>query len=260
MKRNPIKKLQHRRLIRGVNIKFIMTKFCRSRKTATSNVMMLGSLLLSCLVSLPFAFAFVPELSSTTHHISNRFSTHLSLDPALVAAAAGLAGSAAGWASRTNEVNDLEEQTTSTREQFASLQKSINATKEQYEEKKEKYEMDAEFEGQTETIRKDFEKKLEKTKTELKGNYKKKLTEAKDIFQKENELKLVEQEGKARQGYLAEKMNYEQQFNDKSAEDVVKALDRQSQLVSENQSLKDSLSKVQADLEEIMKIKKGLLG
>ncbi len=186
--------------------------------------------------------------------------TTLNMDPALIAAAAGLAGSAAGWASRSGEVAGLQRQKDETSAELENSYKELNTAKVEYEEKKEKYEkalyeMDTEFEGQTEKIKKDFQKKLESTKVALEKDYKTKLQRVKSKIEEDANIKLVETEGKLKQEFLQQKLAYEAEFNAKSAEDIIKALDKQSGLVSENKDLKDSLDKVQSELKEILKMK-----
>lgn len=119
--------------------------------------------------------------------------------------------------------------------------------------------MDAEFEGQTDDIQKEYERKLENTRVELRQEYTVKLTRVREELQSENEMNLIQQEGKLRQEFLQEKLAYEVEYNNRNAEEIVKALDRQSELVTENQELKTSLENVQKDLKEIMKLKKGLM-
>uniref|UniRef100_A0A7S3Q983 Uncharacterized protein n=1 Tax=Chaetoceros debilis TaxID=122233 RepID=A0A7S3Q983_9STRA len=215
----------------------------------------------------------IQEVTTTTTMTSSTTtttSTTLFMDPALMdptliaAAAAGIAGSAAGWASRSVEITDLQSQSETTNQQLLEIQSELKATKIEYQAKKggyeeALYEMDAEFEGQTDEIQKVYEQKLEDTRVELRLDYKVKLARVREELYSENEMNLIQQEGTLRQGFLQEKLAYEVEFNSRSAEEVVKALDRQSELVTENQEIKTSLENVQRDLKEIMKLKRGLL-
>lgn len=187
------------------------------------------------------------------------------LDPSLIAAAAGVIGTAAGWGSRSAEVSDLQVQKEKIAKALAIARSASNATQVEYEEKKAGYEaalyeMDTEFEGQTDVIRAEFEKKLEDTKKTLEADYKVKLKKIKSTLEQENNLRLFEQEGRLKQKFLQEKAVFEAEFNSRTADDLVKALEKQSELITENNELKDSLEKVRAELKEIMEIKKGFFG
>lgn len=186
-----------------------------------------------------------------------------SLEPALIATAAGLAGTAVGWTTRSGELSSLQNQNKKTIEELATTKNSLKTTKQEFEVKVEGYEkaifeMDQEFEGQTTQIKAEFNEKLEKSRLELDDQYKAKFSKAKLTMEKETELKLLEQEGKLKQEFLQDKLSYESGFNNKSADDIVKALGRQSALITENQLLKESLDSVQADLQEIIKMKNKL--
>lgn len=216
--------------------------------------------------------AIVPMLLSTEAFSPARTSTRKTsvqplklVDPTLIAAAAGLIGTATGWGSRSAEISDLQKQNAAAAEELVIAQNALNTTKLEFEEEKEKYEralyeMDSEFEGQTDIIRAEYEKKLLKTKVNLEADYITRLKRVKSTLEEESKLKLIEQEGKLKQQFLQEKLGYQADFNSKTANDLVKALNYQSKLVSENKELKENLDQVQADLKEIMQRKKGLFG
>ena len=118
--------------------------------------------------------------------------------------------------------------------------------------------MDQEYEGQTAQIRTEYEAKLERTKGVFEENYKRRLDVAKRTMRGEMELELIEQKGKSRQDFLQEKLELEDGFSEKSQQDVLRSLGVQSQLVSENRDLKDSLEKVTANLKELMRMRGGM--
>jgi len=120
------------------------------------------------------------------------------------------------------------------------------------------FEMDQEYEGQTAQIRTEYEAKLERTKGVFEENYKRRLDVAKRTMRGEMELELIEQKGKSRQDFLQEKLELEDGFSEKSQQDVLRSLGVQSQLVSENRDLKDSLEKVTANLKELMRMRGGM--
>jgi hypothetical protein len=184
-----------------------------------------------------------------------------SLGPVPIAAAAGLAGTAIGWTTRSAEVSTLQDRNKKTMEELNSTKETLELTKQDFDIKMKDYEkaifeMDQEFEGQTSLIKAEYEEKLKQSKLVLEDEYKVKFTKAKAALQKESELKLLEQEGKLKQEFLQEKLSFEATFNTKNAEDIVRGLERQSQLITENNELKESLDQVQAELKEIMKMKK----
>jgi hypothetical protein len=118
------------------------------------------------------------------------------------------------------------------------------------------FEMDKDFEGQTEQIKAEFEAKLKVKETALEEQYKSKIVAAKQKLESEVDLKLGEQGGRLRQDFLQEKMVYESDFNSNNQENVIRSLETQSKLVEENIQLKESLDQVKADLEDIMKMQK----
>jgi len=186
-----------------------------------------------------------------------------SLEPSLIATAAGLAGTAIGWTTGSGELSSLQNQNKETIEELATAKHSLKTTTQEFEAKVEGYEkaifeMDQEFEGQTTLIKAEFNEKLEKSRLELNDQYKAKFSKAKLTLENESELKLLEQEGRLKQEFLQDKLSYESGFNNKSADDIVKALGRQSKLITENKELKESLDSVQADLEAILKMKNSL--
>ena len=179
-----------------------------------------------------------------------------SLAPEQIAAAAGLAGSAVGWSTRSAEVSTLQKENVKTTKALDETIKELDETKQEYDDKMEKYEttifeMDKEFEGQTDKIRLEFEARLDTAEKGYKKKYKTKLDKARRELENESELKLIKQGGKLRQEFLEERLAYENEFSNKSQKEVMQALGAQSKLVSENNELKDSLDQIKRDLEEI---------
>lgn len=188
--------------------------------------------------------------------------TSLYLDPAMVAAAAGLAGGAVGWGARAPEMSALQKSNEETKQKLEEVMQSLNNTQSDLANKRKSYEdalyeMDSEFEDGTSVLRKEFEEKLEVAKVEIKEEYNDKLEKVTTSLRQENGLKLVQQEGRLKQEFLQEKMEYTNEYNRRSADDVLKSLEKQSSLISENQELKESLQRLESDLKDIMKARKG---
>lgn len=185
----------------------------------------------------------------------------MSMGPIPIAAAASLVGTAVGWSARSAEVSNLQNQNQETKkelketkETLATVQKDLDAKVETYE--KALFEMDLEFEGQTSIIKAEYAAKLEESRMELEDEYNSKLSKAKAVLQEESELKLFEQEGRMKQEFLQGKLAFEASFNQKSTEDIIKGLERQSQLITENKELRESLEQIQGELKDIVKMRK----
>uniref|UniRef100_A0A7S2U877 Uncharacterized protein n=1 Tax=Attheya septentrionalis TaxID=420275 RepID=A0A7S2U877_9STRA len=173
-----------------------------------------------------------------------------------IAAAAGFLGSATGWLAREPEVQRLQKAKST-----VEMEMDFQVAQTEFDEKVEGYEtamfeMDKDFEGQTEQIKAEFEAKLKVKETALEEQYKSKIVVAKQKLESEVDLKLGEQGGRLRQDFLQEKMVYESDFNSNNQENVIRSLETQSKLVEENIQLKESLDQVKADLEDIMKMQK----
>uniref|UniRef100_A0A7S4JCW9 Uncharacterized protein n=1 Tax=Odontella aurita TaxID=265563 RepID=A0A7S4JCW9_9STRA len=185
-----------------------------------------------------------------------------------IAAASAIAGFAAGGMQGGGgiEAGGLKKENAKLRDELKQTKDEFDAVKVEYsrqlEEKEEAlFKMDEEFEDQTVQIRADleveYEKKVEKTTATMKNQFDRQLKRERRALEGQAEVRLEEQGGKLRQAFLEEKMAYEVEFNDKKQRETIMALEKQSNLLSENSELKEALDAIKADLESIMGGTKG---